>query len=323
VIDVSVTDALGALSAPSTSRYLTVYGLPGVETPTTNRTSADVGQSVSFSTAGLGGDGVYRFLWKGLPSGCALIGNPIDCTMSLAGSFGVSVQVVDSNGGASAPSRVRGLTVYPDPSVTVALAQGALDQGDLLQLTATGLNGSGNLSFSWSGLPPGCPNGGAQVTCSTSAAPVRDYAIQATVTDSNGVSNISAIADLDVVADLSMHYPTFTTPAAVGQAIAFSVAATGGVAPLRYDWHFGDGARATGPAPSHAYSSPGRYTVLVWVNDSANASEERAVLVTVSAGSGGGAAGIPSWEIALPVGAAVAVAAAAFLVFRRQRRAAR
>jgi PKD repeat protein len=49
-----------------------------------------------------------------------------------------------------------------------------------------------------------------------------------------------------------------------------STASDGSIA--RYDWSFGDGTTATGGAVSHAYSQEGRYTVMLKVTDSNQAS---------------------------------------------------
>lgn len=60
--------------------------------------------------------------------------------------------------------------------------------------------------------------------------------------------------------------PAPTTP---GDLASFSVSATGSA--LTYSWNFGDGTPATAPSASgsidHAYAAPGRYTIIVEVND--------------------------------------------------------
>ncbi len=49
----------------------------------------------------------------------------------------------------------------------------------------------------------------------------------------------------------------------------FTVSFKGGVAPLNYDWLFGDGGESTSMSPTHVYSTVGFYLVQLWLNDSA------------------------------------------------------
>lgn len=56
--------------------------------------------------------------------------------------------------------------------------------------------------------------------------------------------------------------------ARVGEALSFAANASdpdGG--PLTFTWNFGDNSTGTGPRPSHAYTLPGRYVILVTVTD--------------------------------------------------------
>jgi len=57
-------------------------------------------------------------------------------------------------------------------------------------------------------------------------------------------------------------------------------------APLSFQWDFGDGARGTGPRPSHTYRAPGRYRVQLTVDDgtgTGNATHTAVTHVTVNA----------------------------------------
>ncbi len=52
---------------------------------------------------------------------------------------------------------------------------------------------------------------------------------------------------------------------------------------VSYDWTFGDGATATGPSPSHSYSTAGVYTVLLTVTDFGGLTDSGNANVTVTA----------------------------------------
>lgn len=70
--------------------------------------------------------------------------------------------------------------------------------------------------------------------------------------------------------------------------VAFTSAVTGGTAPYRYSWDFGDGATSTNVSPSHTYANAGSYAVVLIVTDSANMTETYTTSVTIAATSTGG-----------------------------------
>ncbi|HEV8050287.1 MAG TPA: PKD domain-containing protein, partial [Thermoplasmata archaeon] len=49
--------------------------------------------------------------------------------------------------------------------------------------------------------------------------------------------------------------------------VSFTVTATGGAAPFRYLWNFGDGNASSAEDPTHAYAAPGEYAASVTVTD--------------------------------------------------------
>ncbi|MGB1697939.1 MAG: S8 family serine peptidase [Thermoplasmatota archaeon] len=57
--------------------------------------------------------------------------------------------------------------------------------------------------------------------------------------------------------------------------------------PLTYGWTFGDGATATGVAPSHTYTAAGTYTATVTVSDGSLTDAESLSVTVTSGGSGG------------------------------------
>src|SRR5262249_8277303 len=67
-----------------------------------------------------------------------------------------------------------------------------------------------------------------------------------------------------------------------GSTVAFnSTASDADGDPLSYLWSFGDGATATGAAPTHLYADNGTYTVTLTVNDGQGGSTSDSLVVTV------------------------------------------
>lgn len=74
-------------------------------------------------------------------------------------------------------------------------------------------------------------------------------------------------------------------PAQVGQTVTFTNQSTN--SPTSYSWVFGDGATSTATNPTHAYSAPGTYPVVLTATNS-NGSSNAQVNVIVQQGGGGG-----------------------------------
>jgi len=235
----TATDAVGGTA----SVVFNVFGVPSVSVPTGNRTGADVGQSVTFSTTASGGSGTYsQYTWTQSSSllGCTLANSAsITCVPTQAGtSYTVSVYVTDSNGVPSGSQTSAAFRVSTDPVVSVPTASPStsVDVGQTVTFSATASGGYGTLTYSWSGLPTGCTGTTASISCQPTAS-VAGTHIAVTVTDGNGFEVPSAALVYTVYGD-----PTVTTPSAtrgtadVGQEVTFSVTASGGSEGFTYAW---------------------------------------------------------------------------------------
>jgi hypothetical protein len=175
-VSVSATDSNGATST-SPSVAFSVSNLPTVSTPSSNRTTADIGQPVGFNTTAMDGSGGYVFHWLGVPASCATTQVPfLSCAqVTLGGNatsfFDVSVFVTDSNGGNSTVSQPVDVVIFPDPNVPAPVVSPAVvSTGELFTLTinVSGGPGNGNYALTWHGLPYG--------ECSYSGIPLNSTA---------------------------------------------------------------------------------------------------------------------------------------------------
>ena len=210
--------------------------------------SIHLGQEAGFLTAVAGGLGDLTYSYSGLPPGCPSMNqSALLCVPSAVGVYPVQVNVTDqvgrwavaattlTVGGAqgSAPLLLTELLALPS-TVTV---------GDQLTLAALAGGGSGPLSFTWTGLPPGCaPVNAPTVTCSPTTA--GSYPIEAKISDPAADAVFGNLTVLVVPAPVVTPPPgpqnvTVTAvpnPATTGLLMAFTVAVSGGEGPLTYSF---------------------------------------------------------------------------------------
>jgi YVTN family beta-propeller protein len=220
-IAVSAIDGNGVATLPSPPLTFLVLARPSVAEPTTNVTSADVNESVTFAAAASGGAGGYRYLWQGLPSDCLLTGTAqVVCTMTAPGTWNVTVVAVDANGGASLVSPSRDLAVFFDPVAgTPMVTPGQVPIGGQVKIHEEVAGGSGNDSYSWTGLPPGCDGTTDTITCEPTEAGT--FHVSVAVKDSNGFEATSLTSTLLIV--------TAPPPAFLGLPVAEGYGVLGGI----------------------------------------------------------------------------------------------
>ena len=236
VIGYTVTDSNHRSSTSATIAF-TVSSDPSVSTPAANRSSADVGQSVAFSTTASGGAGSLTFVWRGLPSGCAGSAAVVDCTVAVpVAPTSINVTVTDANG-YSVTSAFLLFSVYADPHVGEPSANvTSADVGQAVAFNTSVVGGSGGFSFVWTNLPPGCAGTTMAIDCA-SVSTAGTYDISVVLTDSNGVKSASGVLSFTVDPD-----PTVAAPGAshgsvdVGQSDEFTAAPAGGAGGYSYAW---------------------------------------------------------------------------------------
>ena len=82
---------------------------------------------------------------------------------------------------------------------------------------------------------------------------------------------------------LSASFTFAPASANVVKSINFSGLATGGIAPYRFSWIFGDGETSSGSSVSHTYDSPGQYIATLTVTDVLNRTVTTSQILTVAA----------------------------------------
>jgi len=185
-LTLSVASASGA-TGTAVASFAVVAPL-SVGTPTSSRSSVDLGQAVTFSETATGGSGGNAYAWSGLPTGCAGTSASVTCTPSVLGAYSVSVTVTDSNGYGVASVALPFL-VYAAPTVSsFAASPGTVTTGDTTILTVAVSGGGGPRDYSYVGLPAGCGSADTPtLTCTPTASGT--YTVEVTVSDENGGSS--------------------------------------------------------------------------------------------------------------------------------------
>jgi YVTN family beta-propeller protein len=185
-VSMTVTDSNG-ITATSLALTFVISPTLSTATPTANRTSVDVGQTMHFTASSSGGSGKYSYAWTGLPLDCtqANTSSPT-CLMDAAGVVAARVTAVDTNGVRVGPTAPVNVTVYADPMLgSIIVAPRSVPEGSPVTLAVAVAGGSGSDRYTWINLPTGCASTNAsEITCKPAATGVFDVAVNAV--DSNG-----------------------------------------------------------------------------------------------------------------------------------------
>ncbi len=158
---VHIRDAAGQGSLTNTK--ITVYTDPTIYSVQASRTTLDLNQPVWFNATATGGSGVYTYTWTGLPaSGCAGTASwSVVCTISQTGPLTPSVMITDSDSMSSPSASLPTVMAYSDPQVaSISISRSSADVNQEVWFNATeggGYGGGKGYTYSWSGLPQGCP----------------------------------------------------------------------------------------------------------------------------------------------------------------------
>ncbi|MGA8711206.1 MAG: PKD domain-containing protein [Thermoplasmata archaeon] len=285
-VSVFATDSNGVSSATETSASFVVDTVPTVTTPNPSiaSTGIDVGQSVTFTTSASGGSGGYTFVWtQSDPNfGCVLgATDTVTCTPTVAGSYTVSVNSTDSNGGSSTTVASASFTVDTLPTATTPAPSPAsthIDVGQSVTFTTSASGGSGGYTFTWTQSSPnfGCVLGATDtITCTPTVAST--YTVSVYATDSNGGIS-TTVNSANYVVDT---VPVATAPSAsiasggidVGQSVTYTTSTSGGSGGYTYTWtqsdpNFGCNVASTIATMVCTPTVAGTYTVSVHATDS-------------------------------------------------------
>lgn len=254
-VHAEATDRLNSTGV-SPALYFTVYAIPSSAAPTATPPAIDLGQSVTFKTAGAGGPTGYSFIWLGLPAGCLSANqSEITCTPSAVGNSTITVNVTYYLGPTQTTNVTPALhfTVYRDLAVTVSIQPTSAEVGHTVVVTANVSYGSGGYLYLWT--VNGAPYSATGSTFYFTAPSSGTYTFAVKVTDTTN-SNKTASATLTAKARPGGGGTSTETWWIVGTVIAV-VVALGLVVLIAREMRARKKGRKPGPlAPAGVYPLP-------------------------------------------------------------------
>ncbi|HZY93099.1 MAG TPA: kelch repeat-containing protein [Thermoplasmata archaeon] len=234
-VNVKVTDQ--ANYAVNLTLTLNVNPTPTFARVTARPSVLDVGQTFTVwaNLTTNTGTAPFTYLYTGLPSGCASVNSSVlTCAPSAAGALFVLVSAHDLFGFAASGNA--SITVNAAPQISSsALRPTPIDAGTPIAIWVNGTGGTGALTYTFAGAPPGCRllNRSLNTCTPTSSG---NFTITATATDQAGFSATTTFTL--VVNEDYASTGVVATPDNLdaGQNLSLTLSVSGGTAPFSYAW---------------------------------------------------------------------------------------
>ncbi len=219
----NVTDAGGGVA--SAQEAVSVAAPLSASLSVSNATPS-IEQSVRFTVTASGGSGAYTYAWSGLPVGCASVdAATIGCAPTQSGSYVVVVSVADAYLGVSTAS----VSVTVAFAFTVGVSAATLTVGQSVTMSVQSGTPSSDLTYSYTGLPPGCVSQNTPVlVCSPTAA--GNYTVNVTVSDTSAGTVTSHAILLHVSSAGTSPPPPHIAASSAGTPYGLVAGLVGGVA---------------------------------------------------------------------------------------------
>lgn len=194
-----------------------------------------------------------------------------------AGTYTAHFVGVDARGiAANASVTVR---VNPSPVAAGTLARNVTDVGTRDFFNGTAAGGTAPFTFVWKF---GDGNVSLLENASHAFGRAGTFSPSVTVTDALGV-NDSAVLNVLVHPDPIVVANANVTATVVNTTVRFTSTASGGTTPYNLTWNFGDGAVSFSPNSTHAFATPGNFTVSFTLRDSVGFTRVSTFVLTVNA----------------------------------------
>jgi len=253
---------------------------------TNSPTTPMVGQSDTFAATASGGVSPYTYAWS-FGDGSTGSGASATHTYSAAGSYTVTLTVTDSatpTASKQTATKSVAVTAPSPPPLGASTTYSPTNPvaGQIITFSASATGGVSPYSYSWS-FGDGSTGIGQSTSHSYSAQGTYTVTVKASDSASPAqtvTSTRSVVVSAPPPLTISFSYSP-TNPVA-GSPVTFTSSETGGVPPYSLSWNFGDGTTGVSGSAGHTYTSPGTYTVVFTVKDSASPQNTQTMSQTIT-----------------------------------------
>lgn len=272
-----------ALSASTVAQHFTLGApIPQNVLPTASFSSSVADKTVTVNGSGSAdSDGtIATYTWNfgdGSPTVAGTVSSASH-TYSAAGTYSVTLSVVDNSGGSDSVSH--DVQIVHVNSAPVAIFTESLTNLSAAFDATGSSDADGSIAtYAWNF---GDGTSGSGATALHSYAVAGSYTVGLTVTDNEGASTTLTHVIAVTAANIAPTASFTSSPS--GLSVAFDAAASSDADGTisSYDWDFGDGtAHGTGVAPTHTYAAAGSYTIALIVTDNRGGSNSATATVSV------------------------------------------
>ncbi|MEO1585998.1 MAG: PKD domain-containing protein, partial [Bacteroidota bacterium] len=287
-----VTNIFGCTDTALDPQHVITYDLP-IPSFTVSDSQACVPENIIFtstSTPSPSGAALVSYQWD-FGTGTGTTTPTTSFLYTSDGTYTASLTVTDANGCSNSTTRT--IRIFPDPVVDFVA-------GDTVGCAVTSIGFTDMTTGSFAPVTWLWDFGDG--TTGTGQNPVHtyfndgSYDIKLVATDINGCVDSLTRPNYINLDHPDADFNVSAVLACPGEVISFTDISTGPFAIVTWDWDFGDGSISNAQDPSHAYASPGTYTVTLIVSDGINCRDTivKTALVNVYTGPSAAYTYVPS-----------------------------
>ena len=288
-VTLTATDDLGVSTAAKATVTVDASPTASFSASATTATPASPGTAVSFNASGSSDsdrhDHQLQLELRRRQQRPDREPRPTDThTYATRGNYTVTLTVTNDDGQTATSTQTVTVDDPPTASVTPSATVSTTRRGRGFTGTAASPDPTATFSnYSWNFGDGTTLSGATDTNPSHTYTSPGVYTVTLAVTDDLGVSS-SASTTITIDAVPTVTFTSSANPVTAGSTVAFNAGGSsdsyGTI--TSYSWSFGDGTTATGQAPSHAYATPGTYTVSLTVTNDAGQSATQTGTITVN-----------------------------------------